>query len=86
MLIDKHEPELVFGAPTCGPWSKSSTTMDPEVKALLRVEELEAFQFFRMITEQQARHIVNFSWNSHVVHTWNSHVVHSYCMKTWPWS
>ena len=55
MLFDKHAPEVLFGAPTCGPWSRSNTTMDSEIKRLLREEQVEAFDFFLEHVRKQTR-------------------------------
>ena len=42
----KHKPLVLYGAPTCGPWSQSSTNMDPLVKQAIRDEELVVIEFF----------------------------------------
>ena len=52
-LYNLHKPMIVFGEPVCGPWSRSSTNMDPEIKRLLRQEQVECFSFFRMIVDLQ---------------------------------
>ena len=49
----EHEPEIVFGAPVCGPWSQSNTNMDPTIKDLLRKEQMEAFLFFHRLVQLQ---------------------------------
>ena len=45
-LLRKHKPKILFAAPTCGPWSQASTTMNPELKAAIREEELIVLEFF----------------------------------------
>ena len=45
-LLIKHAPAVLFAAPTCGPWSTANTTMDPQIKLMLRCEEQEAFDFY----------------------------------------
>ena len=54
-LYIKHRPRVVYGAPVCGPWSQSSTTMQPDIKELLRSEQLECFTFFVKICREQDR-------------------------------
>ena len=55
LLFDKHAPEVLFAAPTCGPWSRSCTTMADETKQLIREEQVEAFNFFLEHVEKQSK-------------------------------
>jgi hypothetical protein len=52
-LYHIHQPEIVFAAPTCGPWSRSNTTMQSDIKDLIREEQVEAFKFFTEIVRLQ---------------------------------
>ena len=45
-LLTVYTPTVLFGAPTCAPWSNASTTFDHEVKEIVREEELVVFRFF----------------------------------------
>ena len=55
LLYEKHAPQVLFAAPTCGPWSRSCTTMADETKQLIREEQVEAFQFFLEHVEKQTK-------------------------------
>ena len=55
-LLKKHKPKILFGAPTCGPWSRASTTMDPVLKLALRAEEETVFEFFAECSEWLTNH------------------------------
>ena len=52
-LLQKHKPKILFGAPVCGVWSVANTTMQTELKMLIREEQLEAFAFFYRMCEAQ---------------------------------
>ena len=52
LLLEKR-PKVLFGAPTCAPWSRACTTMNPQLKALIRAEELEVFEFWIQATNIQ---------------------------------
>ena len=54
-LYEQHCPEVVFAAPTCGPWSQSCTTMDSEIKKLIRQEQEEAFSYYHLLCVKQHR-------------------------------
>ena len=54
-LLSIHQPKLLFGAPVCGPWSQSSTTMDPELKEAIRIEQAFIFEFFCTACKIQTR-------------------------------
>ena len=45
-LMSVYRPSVLFGAPTCAPWSSACTTLDPLVKAIVRREETTVFSFF----------------------------------------
>ena len=44
-LLALRRPKVLFAAPTCGPWSNSSTTMSADIKAMIREDELVCLTF-----------------------------------------
>ena len=54
-LYETHKPTVLFGAPNCGPWSSSNTTMDYDTRELIRDIEREVFMFFKRLCECQHR-------------------------------
>jgi hypothetical protein len=45
-LQSMHEPWILFGSPVCAPWSQACTTMDPELKIIIRDLEEATFSFY----------------------------------------
>ena len=54
-LIDEHKPEVIYGGPTCAPWSQACTTMEPELKIIIRTLEESTFAFFTSVCLKQHR-------------------------------
>ena len=52
-LLIKHKPKVLWGAPTCAPWSQANTTMNPELKQFIREKEIATFEFFSTACQLQ---------------------------------
>ena len=54
-LLDTHKPLILYAGPTCAPWSQANTTMEPELKALVRQLEENVFSFYASACRKQVR-------------------------------
>lgn len=52
-LLLARKPKILFGAPTCSPWSNASTNMAPDIKQMIREEEMVMLNFFFECCELQ---------------------------------
>ena len=63
-LLSVYCPMMLFGAPTCSPWSSACTTLQPEVKEQVRREELEVFVFFVNVAMYSTREVAGTCMNN----------------------
>ena len=52
-IYEEHLPIVLFGAPTCSPWSSSNTTMAKDVLDQIRAIESETFEFYLKLCKRQ---------------------------------
>ena len=45
-LYLEHRPLVLWGSPLCSPWSTANTTMNPDLKKLVRQQQIEYFSFY----------------------------------------
>jgi hypothetical protein len=73
VLYRNRQPFVVFAAPSCGPWSSSSTNLDAETKNAIREVELKALNFYLEIAQLQSAkgrsHILEQSQASELLRT-----------------
>ena len=54
-LLDTHKPLILFAGPTCAPWSQANTTMEPELKSIIRQLEEAVFSFYASACMKQVK-------------------------------
>jgi hypothetical protein len=54
-LLDVHKPLVLYGGPTCAPWSQACTTMGAELREAILLLEERTFGFFADCCKKQHR-------------------------------
>ena len=54
-LLDTHKPLILYAGPTCAPWSQANTTMEEELKSIIRQLEEAVFSFYASACRKQVK-------------------------------
>ena len=54
-LLDSHKPLILYAGPTCAPWSQANTTMEEELKSIIRQLEEAVFSFYASACRKQVQ-------------------------------